>query len=196
VAAEPQVSAVAEPQVSVDIAVVVGVSIPVSEVAVVVYSSGRPRSFAFPNIDYYSNSASSVEVVGEESVHSSTGAHTNYGLCNILSNPGLHQNKNLEHGYNNPNLGHNNVSNTKHLPKDATTSHSRKTGLPLYREQRKHNWYQAILSHQEAHQIRSVVVRNLQLHPGHHNQVRHRCSSLGETGTALWLLFLAVAFSS
>jgi hypothetical protein len=134
---------VAEPQAAVDIAAAFVVLVPVSVAVVDVDSSGRPKFLAFPNVDHYASSSSSVEVVGEESVHSSTGARTNYGLCSILSNLGLHQNKNLEHCYNNPNPGHNNVSDTSDLPIDATTSHSRKTDLPLYLGQRKHRPYQA-----------------------------------------------------
>jgi hypothetical protein len=59
----PSVADVAEPQASVDIAPAFAVLVPVSVVAVEVDSSGRPRFFAFPNIDYYSSSSSSVEVV-------------------------------------------------------------------------------------------------------------------------------------
>ena len=132
------VADVAEPQVSVDIAVAFAVLVPVSVVVVEVDSSGRPKFFAFPNVDYYASSSSSVEVVGEESVHSPTGARTNYGLCSILSNLGLHQNKNLEHCYNNPSPGYNNVSDTNDLPIDATTNHSRKRCLHQCQEQRKH----------------------------------------------------------
>jgi hypothetical protein len=61
--AEP-VFDVAEPQVSVDIAVVFVVLVPVSVVAVEVDSSGRPKFFAFPNICSFPNCSSSVEVVG------------------------------------------------------------------------------------------------------------------------------------
>jgi hypothetical protein len=91
------VADVAGPQASFDIALAFDVLVPVSVVAVEVYSSGRPRSPAFPNVDYYASPSSSVEVVGQEPVHSSTGARANYGLCSILSNLDLHQNKNLEH---------------------------------------------------------------------------------------------------
>ncbi len=63
VAAEP-VFDVAEPQASVDIAVVFVVLVPVSVVAVEVDSSGRPKFFAFPNICSFPNCSSSVEVVG------------------------------------------------------------------------------------------------------------------------------------
>jgi hypothetical protein len=107
-AAEPEVvSAVAEleicePQASVDIAAAFVVLVPVSVVVVEVDSSGRPKFLAFPNVDHYASSSNSVEVVGKESVHSSTGVRTNCGLCSILSNLGLHQNKNLKLCYNNP----------------------------------------------------------------------------------------------
>ena len=53
-------------------------------------SSGRPKSLAVPNVDHYASSASSVEVVGKESVRSSTHARTNYGLGSIPSTLGLH----------------------------------------------------------------------------------------------------------
>ena len=55
---------VAEPQVSVDIAVVFVVLVPVSVFVVEVDSSGRPKFFSFPNICSFPNCSSSVEVVG------------------------------------------------------------------------------------------------------------------------------------
>jgi len=58
------VADVAEPRASVDIALVFDVLVLVSVVSVEVDSSARPRFFVFPNIDYYSSSSSSVEVVG------------------------------------------------------------------------------------------------------------------------------------
>jgi hypothetical protein len=64
VAAEPEVVFVSEPQVSVDIAVAFVFLVPVSVVAVEVDSSGRPKFPAFPNVDYFASSSSSVEVVG------------------------------------------------------------------------------------------------------------------------------------
>jgi hypothetical protein len=80
-------------------------------------------------------------------VHNSTGVLANYEFCNIPSNLGLHQNKNLEHGYNKPNPDHNNVNNTNDRPMDATTSHSRKTDLPVHQELHKHHSFQALLPH-------------------------------------------------
>ena len=63
---EPVVAASepAEPQASVDIALAFDVLIPVSVVAVEVDSSGCPKFLAFPNVDYYASSSSSVEVLG------------------------------------------------------------------------------------------------------------------------------------
>ena len=58
------VADVAEPQASVDIAVAFDVLVPVSVVVVELYSSGRPKFFAFPNIYSFPNCSSSVEVVG------------------------------------------------------------------------------------------------------------------------------------
>jgi len=58
------VADVAEPQASVDIAVAFVVLVPVSVVVVEVYSSGRPKFVAFPNVDHYASSSSSVEGVG------------------------------------------------------------------------------------------------------------------------------------
>jgi hypothetical protein len=156
------VSDVAEPQASVDSAVAFDILVPVSVVVVEVDSSGRPKFLAFPNVDHYASSSSSVEVVGWESVHSSTDARTNYGLCSILSTLGLHQNKNLGPCYNNPSPGYNNGSDTNDLPIDATTNHSRKTCLHLYQEQRKHCAYQASLSHPEVPEIRWVVAEKFQ----------------------------------
>jgi hypothetical protein len=144
---EPEVSAadVAAPQASVGTAVAFVVSVPVSAAVVAVYSPGRPRFLAFPNAGHCARFSSSFQVVDKESVRTPNGARTNYGLCNIPSNPGLHQNRNSEHGYSNPSRGCNNVSDTNDLPMDATTSHSRKICLHLYWEQRKHRSYRASL---------------------------------------------------
>ena len=149
---------VAEPQASVDIAVAFAVSVPVSAVVAEVDNSGHPTSVPFPNVDCYSTSASSVEVVDDQSVHSATGARTSYGPCSILSNQGLHHNKNLEHSHNNPSPGYNTVSDTNHPAMDATKSHSRKTSLHLSQEQRKHWAHQVALSQPEVLQIRRVAV--------------------------------------
>jgi hypothetical protein len=156
------VADIVEPQASVDIALAFDVLVPVSVVAVEVDSSGRPRFLAFPNIDHFASSSSSVGVAGEESVHSSTGVRTNYSRCSIFSNLGLHHNKNLGHCYNKPNAHYNKVSDTNDHPMDATTSHSRKTGLHLYQEQRTHRSYQASLSHPEAPRIRWVAAERFQ----------------------------------
>jgi hypothetical protein len=149
----PWVVFVSGPQASVDIAVAFVVLVPVSVVVVEVDSSGRPRFLAFPNVDHFSSPSSSVEVVGEESVHSSIGARSNYGPCSILSNPDLHQNKNLEHCYNKPSPGYNNVSDTSDLPMDATTNHPRKRAPHQCLEQRKHRSNQVSLSHPVVRQI-------------------------------------------
>ena len=62
-AAEP-VFDVAEPQASVDIAVVFVALVPVSAVVVEVDSSGHPKFFVFPNICSFPNCSSSAEVAG------------------------------------------------------------------------------------------------------------------------------------
>ena len=149
----PEVVFVVEPQASVDIAVAVVVLVPVSVVVAEVDSSRRPKLLAFPNVDYFAIPSSSVEVVGEESVHSSIGARTNYGLCSIPSNLDLHQNKNLELCYKNPSPGHNNLSDTNDLPIDATTNHSRRRCLRPSQGRRTH-MYQAALSTPVVRQIR------------------------------------------
>ena len=82
--------------VFVDIAVAFVVLVLASAVVAEADSSERPRSFAFPNVDHFASSSSSVEVAGEESVHSPIGVRTNYGLCNIPSSLDLHHNRNLE----------------------------------------------------------------------------------------------------
>jgi hypothetical protein len=66
-AAEPgvvSVADVAEPQASVDIAVAFDFLVPVSVVVVEVYSSEHPKFLAFPNVEHFASSSSSVEVVG------------------------------------------------------------------------------------------------------------------------------------
>jgi len=125
-------------------------------------SSGRPKFRAFPNVDHYANYSSPGEAVGKEFVHSPTGAHTNHGLCSILSNPGLHQNRKLGCCYNNPNPGHNNMSDTKDPPIDATTNHSRKICPHLRREQRRHRPCPVSLSPQVVRQIRWAVAKKFQ----------------------------------
>jgi len=54
----------AEPQASVDIAVVFVALVPVSAVVVEVDSSGHPKFFVFPNICSFPNCSSSAEVAG------------------------------------------------------------------------------------------------------------------------------------
>ena len=63
-AAEPEAVFVSEPQVSGDIAVAFVVLVPVSVVQVEDDSSGHPKLLAFPNVDCFAISSSSVEVVG------------------------------------------------------------------------------------------------------------------------------------
>jgi hypothetical protein len=145
---------VAEPQVSVDIVSAFVVLIPVSVVVAWVDNSGRPKFFSFPNIDYSASPSSSVEVVDEESAHIAIGARSNDGPCNALSNLVQRHNKSLEHDYNSPNHGYNSASDTNDLATDATTSHSRKKDLPLYREQRRHYWSRAILPQSAVLRIR------------------------------------------
>jgi len=160
-AAVVAIADVAELRASVDIAVAFAVLVPVSVVVVEVDSSGPPKFLAFPNVDHFASSSSSVEVVGEESVHSSTGARTNYGFCSILSNPGLHQNKTLGPYHNNPTPGYNNVSDTSDLPTDATTNHRRKKCLHLSQGQRRHT-YPVSLSPLVVRQIRWAVAEKFQ----------------------------------
>jgi len=162
-AAEPEVAFlvvvsvadISEPQASVDIAVVFVVLVPVSVVVGEVDSSVHPKFPVFPNVDPFASFSSSVEGVGEESVDNPSGARTSYGLCSSLSNLDLHQNRNLEHCYNNSSFGHNTVSDTNHLPTDATTNHSRKRGLHQYQEQHRYS-SQGLLSFLEVRQIKCV----------------------------------------
>ena len=147
------VVSVCEPQASVDIAFAFVVLVPVSVVAAEGESFGRPKFHAFPNVDYFANSSSFVEVVGQEFVHSPIGALANHGLCSTLSIQGPHQNKNLEHAYNNASLGHSNVSDTSGPPIDATTNHPRKRGLHQCQDQRRHSSQVSLLP-LEVRQIR------------------------------------------
>jgi len=151
------VAGVAGPQACVDIPAPFDVSAPASAVFVEVDSSGRPRFHVFPNNGHYAISSSFVEVVGVESSHSSTDGHTNHGVRNILSSLGLRQNRKLKHGYNKPIPGHNSVIDTSRLPKDATTSRSRRTNPPRYQEQRKHRAHQGGPQPPGVPQMRLVV---------------------------------------
>jgi hypothetical protein len=178
--------AVAPETVSVGIAVAFVVLALASVVVAEADSSGRPTFLAFPNAAHFASFSSSVEVVGEESVRSPIGAHTNYDFCSIPSSLDLHHNRNLGHCYNNSNPGYNTVIDTNGHPMGATTNHPRKTSLSLYQEQRKHHLHRASRPHPEVPQMRSMVVRSSShLHFGFYNQVRQGCSSPGETGTAL-----------
>jgi hypothetical protein len=156
-AAAPVVSVEADaaaPQASGDIAVAFALSVSASVAVAEVDTPVCPSSLAFPNDDYFANPASADEVVGWESVHSSTYAHTNYVLCSVLSNPGLHQNRMLEHVYKNASHGHDAVSDTNDHPIDATRTHSKNTNLRLSQVQHKHRLYRAVRSHREALDIR------------------------------------------
>jgi len=148
------VADVAGPRFSANIPAPSAVSAPVSVSVVEVDSPARPRFFVFPSIGYDANSASFVEIFGEESVHNSMGARANCGSCNILSSPGLHHNKTAEHCYNKPSPCHNTASDTNDHTKDATTSHSRKRDLHLSPEQRRRCPFQAALSLPEVRQTR------------------------------------------
>jgi hypothetical protein len=135
----------AEPPVSADIVPAVDVSAPASVFGAEVDSPGRPRFFAFPNIDSCSSFSSYCEVARKESVHGPSGVRANDGLCSTLSSPGLYHNKNTEQCYSKPNPDHNNESDTNDRPMDATTNHSRKKCLHLYREQHTRRTHQAPL---------------------------------------------------
>ena len=147
------VADVAEPLDSVDIAVACAVLAPVSAVVVEVVALDAPRFLPFPMSIIMPRLPVPLKIGGDQSVHSATGARTNYGPCSILSNLGLHHNKNLEHCYNNPSPGYNTVSDTNHPAMDATTSHSRKTSLHLSQEQRKHWAHQVAQSHPVVRQM-------------------------------------------
>jgi hypothetical protein len=151
------VADVAEPRAYSDIAVAFAALEPVVVAAAEADSSGRPRFLAFPNVDHYASSSSSVQAVGQEPVHSSTGALANYGFCNILSTPGLHQNRNLEHYHNNPSPGCSNASDTIDLAINATTSHSRSIGPRLRQGPHRHRLYRESLSHPGLPEMRWAV---------------------------------------
>jgi len=152
----------AEPPVSADIVFVFDVSTPAAVFAAGVDSPGRPRFFAFPNIDSCSSFSSCCEVAGKESVHGPSGVRANDGLCSTLSSPGLHHNKNMEQCYSKPNPDHNNGSDTNDRPMDATTNHSRKKCLRLCREQRTRRTHRAPLSPLEVLRKRPVAEEEIQ----------------------------------
>ena len=120
-------------------------------------SSGRPSFLAFPNIDSCPSSSSFVEVADEVSVCSSTDARTSYDLCRILSSQGPHHSRSWERCGNRPSPGYRTVSDTNDRPRDATTSHSRKTSPRQYLEQHTHRWYPASPSLPELAQRLLVV---------------------------------------
>jgi len=136
---------IVELRISVGIRVASVVSVPASVPVAEVGSSEHPRSVPFANVDCFATAASSVEAVGDQCVHSTTGSRTNDDLCSALSTLDLYQNKILGHYGNSPSHGHNTVSDTIDRPTDATTSHSRKRGLCQSQGQRTHRPYQATL---------------------------------------------------
>jgi len=83
--ASESVPDVAELLASGDTAVVFVVLIPVSVALVEADSSGHPRFFAFPNTCSFPKYSSSSGHGCRESVHSSTGVHTNHESHSILS---------------------------------------------------------------------------------------------------------------
>jgi hypothetical protein len=147
-----EIADVVELQAFVGIVFVFVALIPESVVVVYVYNPERPKFFSCPNNGYSASSSSSVEALNEESVDNSKCDRANYGSDSFLSNMGLRQNRILEHYCNKPTHDHNTVSDTTDLPTDATRNHSRKTGLHLYWEQRKHYWYLVI-------RLQSAVLR-------------------------------------
>jgi len=152
----------AEPPASADIVLAFDVSAPASVLGAEVDSPARPRFFAFPNIDSCSSFSSYCEVARKESVHGPSGVRANDCLCSTLSSPGQYHNKNAEPCYSNPNPDHNNESDTNDRPMDATTNHSRKKCLRLYREQRTRRTHQAPRSPPEALRKRQAAGEEIQ----------------------------------
>jgi hypothetical protein len=132
------VADVAGPQVSVDIAVAFVVLVPLSVLVVEGDSSGRPTSPAVPSGDSSASPASSVAVVGGESGDSPTGVRANRGCGRTLAIRGRHQNRTGGPGRSTPTPAHNTGTDTTALPRDATTTRSRRTGRPLFPAPRTH----------------------------------------------------------
>jgi hypothetical protein len=132
-------------QVSDNIAVASVVANPVSLGATWADSPGHPTFVgSSPNTCSFPSSSSSVELGYKVLVYNPTDARTSYGLCSVLSNAGLHHNRNSEHYDNNPSLCRSNVNDTNGLPIDATTNHSRKTGLYLCKDQHRYRCQAAL----------------------------------------------------
>ena len=145
---------VSEPRASGDIPVVSVVLTPACVLAFEVDIAGRPRFFVLPKICFFANPASSGEVGHKESFDSSTGVRTNCGFCSNLSNVDRRKNRNLEHRRSSPSPGHNNVSGTSGLPRNATRNHSRNRGLHRYQGQRTRQASQAAPLPLELQEIR------------------------------------------
>jgi len=132
-------------QVSGNIAVASVVANPASLGATWADSPGHPTFVgSSPNTCSFPSSSSSVELGYKVLVYNPTDARTSYGLCSVLSNAGLHHNRNSEHYDNNPSLCRSNVNDTNGLPIDATTNHSRKTGLHLCKDQHRYRCQAAL----------------------------------------------------
>ena len=147
-----------EPPASADIRVPFGSLLPVSFAVVEVDSPARPSSVAFPNVYYSATPASSAGVGSDRFAHNTRGAHTRHALCNALSIPDLYHNKNAERLDSRPSRGHSSVTDTNDRAMDATTSHSRKTSLSRYQEQRTRNRCRAALSPREVLETERVAV--------------------------------------
>jgi len=74
-----------EPQAFPDIAVPFPVSAPASALGVADDTARRPTFAVFASVDYCATSASSVEAVGDQSVHGTSCVRTRCGLCNMFS---------------------------------------------------------------------------------------------------------------
>jgi len=119
----------AEPQVSVDIALVFHFAAPASVAPIEAYSPARPKFRALPNNDLLATPSSSVEIAGREWVDSSMDVRTSYAHYSIPASLDQRRNRSSERGHNKPNPGYSKPTYTNRPPMGATTSHSKKTDL-------------------------------------------------------------------
>ena len=118
-----------------------------------VANPGHPKYFASPNVCSFASCSSSVELVGEVFVGSSTHALSNDDPCSHSSSLRISFYKKMERFYSRPNLSRSTVSDTNVLPTDATTNHCRRRCPCLHRGRRRHT-SQAALSAPVVRQIR------------------------------------------
>lgn len=133
--------------------VVVAPLVTVVVIAFGVANLGHPKFVASPNACSFASPSSSVELVAEVFVGSSTDALSNDGPCSHSSSLRVSLHKKMGLFDSRPTLSCSSASDTNVLPTDATTNHCRRR-CPRLRQGRRIHTSQAALSTQVVRQTR------------------------------------------